>query len=214
MTRYWRTRRQKFSTLDEVWIEPQTSRPSKKKISVAVSILSSIRLAQATSEAAKRGWTVSDMKQDWKVGFRASENRIVRARTFPQRGKSAENVWRPHFLRDRALPHRRHRFAATKICASCFAASLPQDLSAQVMFDLGKIPAARLKPFPWFGISRRPVQHFARRAGSDAAQVPVRTQDFAWLLGSLPAMRLKRFRPHAFSLRPRATQTPTAFALP
>jgi hypothetical protein len=48
------------------------------------------------------------------------------------------------FLRNRALPHRRHRFAATKICTSCFAASLPQDSSAQLMFDLGEIPAARL----------------------------------------------------------------------
>jgi hypothetical protein len=59
-----------------------------------------------------------------------------RGRTFPPRGKFAEFFWRLRFSRDRAPPHRRHRFAATKICASCFASSLPQDSSAQLMFEL------------------------------------------------------------------------------
>src|SRR5438270_675205 len=58
------------------------------------------------------------------------------SRTLPPRGKSAENFWRARFLRNRALPHRRHRFVATKICATCFASSLPQDLSVQLMFEL------------------------------------------------------------------------------
>ena len=134
--------------------------------------------------------------------------RIVRGSTFPPRGKSAANRWRPRFSRNRAPPHRRHRFAATKICASCFATSLPQDSSAQLMFDLGEIPAARLKPFAWFGILRRPVLRLARRAVVDAAQVAVRTRDFARMRAVCLAMRLKRFRPHAFSLRPRAARTP------
>jgi hypothetical protein len=54
----------------------------------------------------------------------------------------------------------------------------------------------------------------ARRVVSDAAQVPVGTQDFARPQGSLPAMRLKRFKRHAFSFCPRAARTPTAFGLP
>jgi hypothetical protein len=40
------------------------------------------------------------------------------------------------FSQDRAPPHRRHGFAATKIRAIRFAASLPQDLSPQLMFEL------------------------------------------------------------------------------
>jgi hypothetical protein len=54
----------------------------------------------------------------------------------------------------------------------------------------------------------------ARRVVADAAQVPVRTQDFARYLRSLPAMRLKRFKRRAFSPRPRAARTRTAFGLP
>jgi hypothetical protein len=54
----------------------------------------------------------------------------------------------------------------------------------------------------------------ARRVGSDAAQVPLGTQDFARTLGWLPAMRLKRFRSHAFSFRPHAARARTAFGLP
>jgi hypothetical protein len=69
---------------------------------------------------------------------------ILRPRTFPPRGKSAVNPWRSRFSRNRAPPHRRHRFAATKICAIRFATSLPQDSSAQVMFELGEIPTGGL----------------------------------------------------------------------
>jgi hypothetical protein len=39
------------------------------------------------------------------------------------------------FSPTRAPPHLRHRFAATKICATRFASSLPQDLSSQLMFE-------------------------------------------------------------------------------
>jgi hypothetical protein len=53
----------------------------------------------------------------------------------PSRGKFAENFWRSRFSWDRAPPHCRHGFAATKICEICFASSLPQDFSAQLMFD-------------------------------------------------------------------------------
>ena len=56
--------------------------------------------------------------------------------TFPPRGKSAENRWQSRFSRNRAPPHRRHGFAARKIHAIRFATSLPQDLSAQLMFEL------------------------------------------------------------------------------
>jgi hypothetical protein len=84
-----------------------------------------------------------------------------------------------------------------EICASCFATSLPQDLSAQLIFDLGEIPTARLKPFVWFGILRRPVRRFARRVGSDAAQVPGGTQDFrahwARCQNAAQALQVSRF---------------------
>jgi hypothetical protein len=39
----------------------------------------------------------------------------------------------------------------------------------------------RLKPFAWFAISLSTAAAIARRVVADAAQVPVRTQDFAWL---------------------------------
>jgi hypothetical protein len=97
------------------------------------------------------------MKQDRKMVLTGAAALSV-AQTFPPRGKSAANPWRPRFSPTRGPPHRRHGFAATKIRATRFASSLPQDLSSQLMFDLGEIPAARLKPFPWFGILRRPVR--------------------------------------------------------
>jgi hypothetical protein len=81
---------------------------------------------------------VGDMKQDRKVASPPTKCHIVRGRTFPPRGKSAENRWRSRFSQNRALPHRRHGLAATKIRATRFASSLPQDLSAQLMFDLAK----------------------------------------------------------------------------
>jgi hypothetical protein len=54
----------------------------------------------------------------------------------------------------------------------------------------------------------------ARRVVSHAAQVPLRTQDFARTLGWLPAMRLKRFKSYAFSSCPRVARTLAAFGLP
>jgi hypothetical protein len=118
------------------------------------------------------------MKQDWKVGVPPTKCRIVRRRTLPPRGKSAENPWHSHFSRNRAPPHRRHRFAARKICATRFASSLPQDSSVQLMFEPG-------------GFGRRSLSRslrlefcaagaaLARRVVADAAQVPLRMQDFA-----------------------------------
>jgi hypothetical protein len=54
----------------------------------------------------------------------------------------------------------------------------------------------------------------ARRGVADAAQVPLRTQDFARTLGWLPAMRLKRFKSYAFLFCPRAARARTAFGSP
>jgi hypothetical protein len=54
----------------------------------------------------------------------------------------------------------------------------------------------------------------ARRVVADAAQVPVRTQDFARDAAACLAMRLKRFKCQAFSPRLRAARAPTAFGSP
>jgi hypothetical protein len=73
-----------------------------------------------------------------KVVFPPAGYRTVRARAFPPRGKSAENRWRLPFAQNRAPPHLRHGFAATKICATRFASSFPQDSPAQLMFELAR----------------------------------------------------------------------------
>jgi hypothetical protein len=79
------------------------------------------------------------MKQDWKV-VPAGE---VPHRSLPNLtaawqicGKFFANRWRSPFSRNRAPPHCRHGFAARENCAICFATSLPQESSAQLMFDL------------------------------------------------------------------------------
>ncbi len=86
-----------------------------------------------------------------------------RTQTFPPRGKSAENVWQPPLSRNRAPPHRRHGFAATKMRASCFASTLPQDLSAQLMFELCGFSDAGLSHSPGF-------EFCAGRCGARAAR--------------------------------------------
>jgi hypothetical protein len=106
-------------------------------------------------------------------------------------------------------PLRRNDNLRKRLCHQ-FAARLAGAVDARP----GQIPAARLKPFAWFGILRRPVLQLARRAVVDAAQVPVRTQDFPRLTGFAAGMRRKRFTCHAFSCRRRAARARTAFGLP
>jgi len=72
------------------------------------------------------------------------------------------------FFAEPGAPHRRHRFAATKIRATRFATSLPQDLPAHLMFDWAKLRLPRPNPLAWFGILRRPV----RRSRGAASQMP------------------------------------------
>jgi hypothetical protein len=94
------------------------------------------------------------------------------------------------------------------------ALSLPQDLSAQLMFDLGKIPTTRLKPSLGleFCVDRCGVG--AARRPRMLGQVPQGTQDFARNLRCPPSMRLKRFNAQAFPSCPHAAPMRTAFGLP
>jgi hypothetical protein len=77
------------------------------------------------------------MKQDWKVVFPPAKYRTHRRRTFPPRGKSVENFWRPHFSRNRAPPHRRHRFAARKFAQAALPQRCRKTRQRELMFELG-----------------------------------------------------------------------------
>jgi hypothetical protein len=117
------------------------------------------------------------------------------------------------FLKERTLP-RPNLSAARQICRNFLAAAFFAERRAATspsrprrnenlcellchqftarLVSAGDGPLRRnsdgaLKPFLWFGILRRPVRRFARRAVPDAAQVLVRRQDFRGPLGSLPA---------------------------
>jgi hypothetical protein len=140
--------------------------------------------------------------------------RVVLVRTFPPRGKSAENPWQSRFSPTRAPPHRRHRFAATKICASCFATSLPQDLSAELMLESGGFGRRGLSRSLDLEILRRLV----RRSRGASSWMPHKCLSGRRIsrgsLGALPAVRLKRFKSYAFSWRPRAARARTAFGSP
>jgi hypothetical protein len=82
------------------------------------------------------------------------------------------------------------------------------------MFDLPQFVRRGLSRSLGLEFCASTAAALARRVGADAAQVPLRTQDFARHVNRMPSIRLKRFKSYAFSAFPRAAPTPTAFALP
>jgi hypothetical protein len=106
----------------------------------------------------RAGWTVMDMmKHDWKVVFPPPKCRIVRSRTFPPWQICGKFLAAAFFLGSRAAtsPSRlcRRENLRNPLCHQ-FAARLVGAVNVRP----GRFRPTRLKPFPPFGILRRPVR--------------------------------------------------------